>query len=107
MLSRPPMAQPSVSTRISEHRSSTSSGGGSARTLKMKSTIALSVASKVRPAVLLKGNHVRARQRYGSWFHWFVRQVGIARIQDIVETNGRLVAAGGRGRIHRNDHGVI
>src|SRR5258706_3800829 len=58
-------------------------------------------------AYLLKGDHVRAGQRYGSRFQGFVRQVRVARIQDIIETDRRLVAAAGRGRIHRNDHGAI
>jgi hypothetical protein len=42
---RPPIAQPSVSTRISRQRSSTSAGGVASRTLMAKSTIDPSVAS--------------------------------------------------------------
>src|SRR5262249_33377875 len=43
--------------------------------------------------LLLKRDHVRTGQRYGVWFQGLVRQVRIARIQDIIETDGRLVVA--------------
>ena len=45
--------------------------------------------------LLLKRDHVRAGQRDGVWFQGLVRQVRIARIQNIIETDGRLVVAAG------------
>jgi len=45
--------------------------------------------------LLLKRDHVRAGQRDGAWFQGLVRQVRIARIQDVIETDRRLVVAAG------------
>ena len=45
--------------------------------------------------VLLKRDHIRTGQRYGVWFQGLVRQIRIARIQDVIETDGRLVVAAG------------
>ena len=43
----------------------------------------------------LERDHVRAAQRHGFWLQRLVPQVRIARIQDIIETDGRLVVAAG------------
>src|SRR5206468_3869449 len=57
--------------------------------------------------LLLERDQVRAGQRWGFWLQRLVPQVAIALIQDLIKTNRRFVVGGGRGRIHRDDDGVI
>ena len=57
--------------------------------------------------LLLEGDHVRPAQCRGFSPQRLVCQVRIARIQDIIETDSRLVVAASRGRIHGDDDRII
>src|SRR3954467_1403623 len=59
------------------------------------------------PGALLEGDHVGAGQRWGLWLQRHVRQIAIALIQYLIETDGLLVVGCGRGRVHRNYDSVI